>query len=104
MNTHSTAVARFCLALKLGTLGQEYSQEAAANLLEALSYERDLANDRIRDLETTCLPSVQAAERNGFAKGFRAGVTRAAQMEVNPTTADAITQLQPNFALAAETM
>jgi hypothetical protein len=103
MNTHTTAVAAFCRNLSLGTKGQEYSPEAAASLLKAVTYERDLANARIRDLETTCLPSVQAAERTGFAKGFRAGVTTAAQLEVDPVTADAIAALQPNYALAVET-
>ena len=89
-----------CKFLRLGHPSSEFGPNAAADMIETLANELTQANARIRELETTCLPSVQTAERNGFAKGFRAAAIQAAQMETDPDTADAIAQMQPNFILA----
>jgi hypothetical protein len=95
-----TDTARFCRFLRVGHQSSEFSPNAAADLIESLAHERDGMAARIRELETVCLPSVQSAERNAYARGFRAGTMAAAQMERDPDTADAIISLQPNFALA----
>lgn len=90
--------------LTIGTMTQEHNPQAVAKVINDLCQERDSATARIRELETICLPSVQIAERNGYAKGFRAGAMAAAQMERDPMTADAIAALQPNYALAGESI
>ena len=88
--------------LTIGAMTQEHGPQQVARVIETLCRERDGATARIRELESVCLPSVQIAERNGYAKGFRAGTMAAAQMERDPMTADAIAALQPNYALAGE--
>jgi len=90
--------------LTIGALTSEHRPQEVAKILAAVMQERDSATARIRELEQVCLPSVQIAERNGYAKGFRAGTMAAAQMERDPDIADAIAALQPNYALAGESL
>lgn len=90
--------------LTIGAMTNEHNPQAVAKVINDLCQERDSATARIRELETTCLPSLQIAERNGYAKGFRAAAMAAAQMEADPVTADAIAQLRPDFALAGESL
>jgi hypothetical protein len=102
VRTEPSVVFAFCRYLRLGSQANEHSPNKAADLIEALDQERTSAAARIRELENVCLPSIQQAERNAYARGFRAGAIAAAQMETDPVTADAIAALQPNFALAGE--
>ena len=102
MRTEPSAVFAFCRYLRMGSQTSEHSPNRAADMIEALDQERTNAHARIRELENVCLPSIQTAERNAYARGFRAGTIAAAQMEADPVTADAIVALQPNFALAGE--
>jgi hypothetical protein len=88
--------------LTIGAMTAEHGPQQVAKTIEALCQDRDNATARIRELESVCLPSIQQAERNAYARGFRAGAIAAAQMELDPATADAIAALQPNFALAGE--
>jgi hypothetical protein len=90
--------------LTVGAMTNEHNPQAVAKVINDLCRERDSATARIRELEQVCLPSVQIAERNGYAKGFRAGIMAAAQMERDPMTADAIAALQPDYALAGESL
>ena len=96
-----------CRRLKVGMMTNEHSPQTVASVIEDLSLDLSHANARIRELETVCLPSVQIAERNGYAKGFRAGTMAAAQMERDPEVADAIVALRRavlgSYELGAET-
>ena len=102
MRTDPATLIDLCRRLKTGAMTQEHNPQAVASVIEDLSLNIANANARIRELETVCLPSVQTAERNAYARGFRAGAIAAAQMEADPVTADAIAALRPNFALAGE--
>ena len=88
--------------LTIGAMTQEHNPQTVAKVINDLCQDRDNATARIRELENICLPSIQQAERNAYARGFRAGAIAAAQMETDPVTADAMAALQPNFALAGE--
>jgi hypothetical protein len=92
--------ARMVRFLRLGHPSSEFGPNAAADMIEKLANDLAQANARVRELETTCLPSVETAERNGFARGFRAAAVQAAQMEADPDTADAIARMQPSFVLS----
>ena len=102
MKTDDHTVYHFSRNLRLGNLTSEYAPDKAADLIDALRRERDDANERIRELETTALPSTTLAERNGYAKGFTAAKRAAAQMLADSNSAAAVANLQPNFALATE--
>jgi len=104
MNTDTATCSDLVRRLTTGDMTADHGPEPVARVIEALYRERDAVTARVRELETVCLPSVQRAERNGYARGFRAATMAAAMLEVDPFTADAIVALQPNFALAGETM
>ena len=102
MKTDTVSLTDLVRRLTTGAMTQEHGPQQVAKVIETLCQERDGATARIRELETVCLPSIQTAERNAYARGFRAGTIAAAQMEADPVTADAIAQLRPDFALAGE--
>lgn len=104
VNIDTVTLSDLVRRLTIGAMTAEHGPQQVAGVIEKLCSERDSATARIRELETICLPSVQIAERNGYAKGFRAGTMAAAQMERDPEVADAIAALRPDYALAGESV